>query len=306
MSSFETATDKPLIAGLLEFFATYVFIVAMNHEGGGPYSDSEMALFETLWVFTTGFFTRLELFEIPMNFLPDEPVLLKSSLELLKTLMMHHHFLNQALTQEFVRILIRNSYICSRAGSLSAFFRIIELFLTEERSNEFFTPQLFQRITQLATRACLLHPSRVNPFRVLAHMDHRYWRNLYESGLVHGCLEIADQLSFDTQRSLCLWLMELMLEADNEVRIEIACREWFELVLRLMHTDEPELIIHIGSVLVQLHADNPESMEALFGENEFPSLIGTLLEELDDPESLAALGNVQVRLFSDGCRIESV
>lgn len=105
----------------------------------------------------------------------------------------------------------------------------------------------------------MLFSRRVNPFELFQQMNQQYWRQLFQSGLIHALLRLSDVLAFEVEKSLCSWILDLMLEADKKERIAITSLKWFELVFKTMQSDESKLTSQVGWTFLKMEEEDPGS-----------------------------------------------
>jgi hypothetical protein len=251
-----------------------------------------MPLFDKLGMMALEFFAAVEIPDIP-----EEPPLLGPSLGLLQKMLCYAPFLDVASENNFPALLVQKSSGFYATPTLEVFFLVVEVFLCNVTFQKVFTFDFFGVIAQLANRA--ISAGEVSPLRLFKVMNTQYWRHMYRSGLVRGLLDSSEKLSFRIAKPVCTWLVRLVAEADVRARREIASIEWFDLVLRNLHSDRPKVIDQIAWTLVFMRDSDPEFWTGVFEQIGLLERVDAVLEDLNDPTSLKMVERMREQLFPE-------
>jgi hypothetical protein len=285
-------TNGLLTASILEFYNVVVFYV-LNDRANCADRDGMRTLFERIWE------KAIAIFKAADGTPEYEPPELACAFELLSSLLGYSYFLDHAMDVGLVNLMIEKSSQFSSAGTVQTFFAIIKLFLGEDKCENLFTAKLFEAMARLAIRVCARAGGAIDPFGLFQALNRKYWRLLSRCCLVSELLSVSNQLSFRVGRSFCLWIMDLMKVADVDVRRQITGPPLFDLVVRILHSDQPHDIDEIVEPLVKIRDDDAVFWKTAFEKAELRQALESLQNDLSDPESLDRLGELQRQLFPD-------
>jgi hypothetical protein len=288
----ETTENAGLIVAILDFYCTVVFHVLENSEIC-PDPERIAMLFNRLWK------KAVAIFEATNATREAEPPELGCAFDLLSKLVGYAPILDAAMRGDFVKLMIRKSRQLSSKRTLEAFFLIVEQFLCDDKYESVFTAELFGAMADIANRVCSQSRVDIDPFGVFVQLNRKHWRRFSGSDLISKLLSVSDELSFLVARSFCLWIMDLMQEADVEVRREIARPALFDLVVRILQSDQPKVVDAIGWWLLKMKYDDAVFWKNAFEEVGLQQALESLHNDLSDPESLDQLEDIQRQLFPE-------